>query len=349
MVRLGQHNCNVVALLALGWVGGLLLCLLVEDAAYIGYRLRALATVGGHQPKDHPTQPVADAVGHGEGLVLVVRHVVVDIRGQRRLLVRQEEVERGAKGVEVGPGTKLVEGLLHLLARCVAIGVADGRGGRCPAARLHLLARTEVDESHPTLLVHHQVGRLEVEVEETVAVDHLQRVEHLVEDLPDGGLVERVADLLEIVAEVLAIDEVHDIVGRAVLLEEVVDTDDMRTGEFAQAHGLLLELVALGLEGGSVLLVADADSGRIFVALRHALEEELLDGVALTKLDVGGNVSIAKTARCQVAIDAVGAVQDRAHTQHIGLVDRIAHFLFLCLRPGNLLSLGGSIGHDAGW
>ena len=177
-------------------------------------------------------------------------------------------------------------------------------------------------------------------MEESVAVDHFQRVEHLVEDLPDGSLVERVADLLEIVAEVLAIDEVHDIVGRAVLLEEVVDTDDMRTGEFAQAHGLLLELVALGLEGGSVLLVADADSGRIFVALRHALEEELLDGVALTKLDVGGNVSIAKTARCQVAIDAVGAVQDCAHTQHIGLVDRIAHFLFLCLRPGNPTVLG---------
>ena len=86
--------------------------------------------------------------------------------------------------------------------------------------------------------------------------------------------------------------------------------------EFAQPSGFLFKLFELLIELSHFLIVADAHSGIVAVTLVDALHEKLLDGILLIEVDVCSHIGISKPTTGQVTVDAVGAMQYGAHSEH---------------------------------
>ena len=176
--------------------------------------------------------------------MFVGRHVIVNIDRHGRMLEREQVIERGSEGIEVGPRTEFLVTPFHLLTGSITVGIGHSRGGNgATRIGIKLLAGTEVDEFDDARLVYHHIGRFEVHVPNTLAMHLLQSVKHLLKHVAHLFFFHGLASTLETLLEVLAIDIVHDIVGRPILIEQVIHPDNVRVMEFAQAQSLLPEFL----------------------------------------------------------------------------------------------------------
>lgn len=73
--------------------------------------------------------------------------------------------------------------------------------------------------------------------------------------------------------------------------------DNMLVIEFAQSPRLFLELLQLRGEGFTIIGVADAYRRVVIITLADASHKELLDGILLPELNVGGHIRIAEATR----------------------------------------------------
>ena len=85
----------------------------------------------------------------------------------------------------------------------------------------------------------------------------------------------------------------------------------MRTVEFAYAAGLLEELLFMGFERNAVFAQTDTDLARRSIAATDALHEKFLDGHLLVEGGVGDQISVAKTTRSQISLDAILTVKEQ--------------------------------------
>ena len=166
-----------------------------RGVALLGAFLQGLGDDGVEvAPQLAPQARVAGRVGQAGGLGLQDRPVQGGRRGPGlagRVAAREEEIEQGAQGVDVG-------GRGHALARDL-LGRGERRGegaprfqrqlGRraVPGVPLEELGDAEVEELHPAVLRHHDVRRLEVAVDDEVRVGVRHGGED-VEEEPDAGL-----------------------------------------------------------------------------------------------------------------------------------------------------------------
>ena len=104
------------------------------------------------------------------------------------------------------------------------------------------------------------------------------------------------AGTLEALLEVLAIDEIHNIIGCTVLIEQVIHPDNMHVMEFTQAQCLLSELLQLRIEFFGLSCIAHPDAAAVAAAFRDILHKELLDGIGLIEKDVSCHVGVAEAA-----------------------------------------------------
>ena len=116
---------------------------------------------------------------------LVSRFVLTKIGRQRRSLIGQELIERGAEGIEIRPRPKLVVALRHLFAWRITWGIADGRTSRHTTLGIALFARTKVDQLNTPLLVEHDIARFDVKVPDTCSMDGCQSIQDLTQIVPD--------------------------------------------------------------------------------------------------------------------------------------------------------------------
>ena len=161
------------------------------------------------------------------------------------------------------------------------------------------------------LAVYHDVARLHVEMPDAVVVYRLERVEYLGEGQHDVGGRHGVPHPLDAGSEAFAFDEVHDIVGCAVLVEEVVYLHDVCIAQSAQSSCLLAEFLPLSLKGALVFCQGDSHLVGGLVASADALDIQLLDSHLLVEGKVGGYIGVAKSARRQILLDAVLAVGEQ--------------------------------------
>ena len=86
-------------------------------------------------------------------------------------------------------------------------------------------------------------------------VNHFQGIERLFKIAPHL-LFDQFASLLHHIAQRLAVNEVHHVVGGAVLVEQVAHLHDVLVLQFTQSLGLGFELLHLFLENGHLRDVA---------------------------------------------------------------------------------------------
>ena len=198
-----------------------------------------------------------------------------------------------AEGVEVaGAGGRMAESLLgaDVVGRAehlAVLGVPTGVEGAGDA---------EVGELHDTVGPHEDVGRLDVTVHDASLVGDAERERGLAEDRANLARLERRA-LCEDLGQRLAVDELHDEEGQAVVLAVVEDRGDVGVQEAGGVHGLVTEA-----EGEEALVVGvgahDLDRD---AALEHVVDagpdighapggDPLLEAVALAE-----DESIVKT------------------------------------------------------
>ena len=105
----------------------------------------------------------------------------------------------------------------------------------------------------------HDVAGLQVQVVQSLLVNSTQRTQHLLQDDDNISLGQWRSGALHTLGQRLAVDETHDIVGRLVLLEEVVHLDDMAVVKTSQPLRLLEKLVLHLQEHIAVVSHADSD------------------------------------------------------------------------------------------
>ena len=194
-------------------------------------------------------RPADDAVELG-------RQRAVDLRGPHRLVVHDHLAQRpvasrerplvGEELVQHDAGGEEIRAVvdrqpLHLLRRHVGGRPHHGAHlGAVGAVRVLDLRHAEVHQLRAALPVEHDVGRLDVAVDDAGlvrVVERAQELAHEAHELP--GLEAQV--VVEAVLEVLAADELHDDEGDVALLAEIVDLDDVRMIEARDRLRLLLE------------------------------------------------------------------------------------------------------------
>ena len=74
-------------------------------------------------------------------------------------------------------------------------------------------------------------------------------------------------------------------------------SDDMLVVEFVQSSRFFLELLQLRDEGFTIIGIVDAYRRVVIITLADAPHEELLDGILLPELNVGGHIRIAEATR----------------------------------------------------
>ena len=104
-------------------------------------------------------------------------------------------------------------------------------------------------------------------------------IEHLRQDEHQFLLRHGLACPLHALREAFAIHQVHHVVGGAVLVEEVMHTDDVWIDQLAQTLRLFLELLLLGSEGALVLRQADGDVGTVALTAAHPFDVEFLAAI----------------------------------------------------------------------
>ena len=224
--------------------------------------------------------------------------------GIGRRLPHDEAVERGAEGVDVRSGRELRHAALAVLLHGgIAARLSDGRR-RGLLARLGvvLLREAEVDEHGAAVTAEHDVTGLDVEVVDVALVDVGHGIGHLTDVAHSVGLGEAAAMVLHHVLERAALGVLHDVVGRAVLLEDVVDGHDAGVMQLGYGARLLDELLAEAYHELPLPLTGHGDGGRSVVARADVLHEELLDGHAAVQACLHSLVGDAEAALPQHAL-----------------------------------------------
>ncbi|MDF3043565.1 MAG: hypothetical protein K0Q71_6271 [Thermomicrobiales bacterium] len=137
-----------------------------------------------------------------------------------------------------------------LLGREVADG-AETRAGLRQVAIGQPLGDTEIDQSGPAVLVDEDVARFDVAVDITSGMGVVEGAPNLLQQLGHVvGMEGRVGgdDLLQR----LPAHQLHDDEGRAVVLADVIDVDDVRVGEGGGRARLALETGAEAGIGGEL-------------------------------------------------------------------------------------------------
>ena len=249
---------------------------------------------------DQLDDPLGDLVALGQvtcqGRGLLV-HVLVE---DRRVVVGGEGHHPREHVIEENSDRVHVDALVELLALDLLRGEAGGRPehvllGDVRRAR-HQLREAEVEDLdvvRPALpLAEHEVGGLDVAVDDPPRVGLTEPLEHLRRDRHEVRQAEPLAALDEAL-EGLPGDVLHDDVRPAVEGSVVVDRDDIGVLKRAQPPGL-------SLEARERLRVADPVRGQ------H-LEHNLAVGVGLARL-----VDHAHSASAEATLDQIAAGEDRA-------------------------------------
>ncbi len=203
-------------------------------------------------------------------------------------------IERRGEPVDIRP-RPLPRGA-HLLGGRVARREDRRHGRRLTGHRRTCCA--EIDQGRMTLIVEHDVGRLDVAMQEARIVNLFETIEQRPQDPADNVWLQS-APSTQPPIQCFAAQKLHDDVGRAVLLQEVEDPHDARrTMERCQRP-------AFGDEAVATLGEIVEDPGR---ARRHGrsvpahcerCRQELLQGDFATELGVEGPVGDAEAALAQ--------------------------------------------------
>ena len=256
------------------------------------------------------------------------RTLLDDVARHGWLVCRYHAVQRRSKGVDVGPSAEVLQLLVNLLTRSVTRCIAHRRASGAAASQ-HLLACAEVNQSRHVVL-HQDVGRLDVEVEKALAVHLVQRVEHMEEIKHRFLFVQWLVGAAKTVANALSVDEIHHVVVRAVLFKHIMDAHNMLVAEFAQAISLLAELIELLIE----LFYARGHSNlnHIVMATRvYAPHVELLNSYGLVKL-VDSDVGVAETSARQITHNSIGSAKNCVHAKHRAFIYLVGfHPVYYCL------------------
>ncbi len=201
-------------------------------------------------PCDHPLERLieraADARAAG-GQRRSIRLLVGDHAGHRRLAGKErtcggEIPERGPERVDVGAdiGTAGVECLLgrHEVNRAEHLS----GDGKLLAHRVAVVeaGQSQVEDPHPPFGVEHEVGRLDVAVDDAALVRVREAGGGLSHPLDD--VVDRLrAGFLDELGERAALDEVHHEVVRAMGFTALDRTDDVRVVERGRGPELAFE------------------------------------------------------------------------------------------------------------
>jgi hypothetical protein len=156
-------------------------------------------------------------------------------------------VEDHAQAVKVAPP---VDGTALDLLRCEVLRRTDVRPLLREVGGLGGLGDAEVADLHPAVVRQHDVGRLDVPVDQPGRVGDVQGAGDLRGDIrgdpgPDGAVVQPLAQRL-------AADQLHDDGLDAVVAAGVVDADDRRVRQPCYRDGLLPEARDERLVGGEV-------------------------------------------------------------------------------------------------
>src|SRR5262249_10396206 len=156
--------------------------------------------------------------GRGGGSVVAGKQAMEGAGGRG---AREGAIERREKAVDVRRRAQSARG--HLLARRIAW--REHRRQRRGAASHGRPRRAEIDKRWTARLVEQDVGGLDVTMQKALAMDLLQTVEQRPQDAVDGGRIEAPASR-QTVFERIAVEQLHDDVGRPIRLEKVEKADD---------------------------------------------------------------------------------------------------------------------------
>ena len=154
--------------------------------------------------------------------------------------------ESRAEGIDVESRRETaVAGIAGLFDGSVAGGAQSDRGTRLRLAVVgKLLRQTEIDKASGASGFAHYVFRLDVEMEHLPGMHIGHRATDLCNNIQSLMLGNRAA-LAYVIVEVAAVDILHRIVGRVVLIEHVEDSDNIAVLEASEVFGLFAELTAI--------------------------------------------------------------------------------------------------------
>ena len=240
-------------------------------------------------------------------------------QGAGRRLAGDTSIERRRQPVDIRPRS------LPAGARLLRGGEAwreDGGHRLCATGDIGS-GRTEIDQRRRTIGPQHDVGRLDVAVQEADAVDLLETIEQRRQDLLDRGL--RQARLArQALRKRLALEKLHDDIGRAVRLEEIVNPDDRRHMTQLRHGSRLVEEAAappdeiLGHFGRARQHLG------VTLADRQPARQVLLDRDVAMKLCIVATIGNAEAALAQHRQNLVAPDQESVGQRRVilGPVDR---------------------------
>ena len=170
-----------------------------------------------------------------------------------------------------------------------------------------LFAQSEVDEPRFVVVAQQNVGGLHVEVRHLVLVDKAECVGYL-EDIARGFGFAEVALAFYLVMERAVLCVLHDVVGRAVLLEHVNDAYDIGVLQFGNVARLLEKLIAVAFNELAAAFGGNRDMVCVGIAHAEILHEELLDGHDAVQPLLQGEVGDAEAALAKYALYFVFAI-----------------------------------------
>ena len=170
--------------------------------------------------------------------------------GVERHASGQHLVVRDAEGVDVGAQ---IDRLAHAVLGRQISGRSHERAGRSELRlRLGRKRDAEVGDLHHATLVDHQIGRLDVAVNDAGVVRGGESVRGLQDDLRRTGIADA-PFRLDHRLHGASVDELHGEVVHAVVVADVEDRDDVRMGQSARGARLAREARQELLVAGEVI------------------------------------------------------------------------------------------------
>ena len=236
-------------------------------------------------------------------------------------------VNRGGHGVNVRPRADL-SALAVLLngAESVLGHHLGGLDAAVISLNVQILRRAKIQQNQLAVRPHHDVVRADVPVDNAVLMDFCQCLHDGGHEF-DAAVKVHGAVLLQFFQEGLALDEVHDDVGRFVLDENRFHPHDAGNApKLCHFPGFLQETVEAFLSAGFSHHGAAPHHGGVTVPADHAGAHGIvfLDGNLLLQQQVKANVGDAKTALTQHFAHEVLSLQNRSRFQGEGLRVRAA-------------------------
>ena len=139
-------------------------------------------------------------------------------------------------------------------------------------------------------------------------MDAVEGVQHLVEYGHHLLFGKWCGGMLDLVAQTLSFDEIHHIIGCAILFEQVVHRHEVCIVEMSQTVCLVVEPLPLTLEKLLVGFYRHNDGMAILVTTAESTEEVFLDGHALVETCQRGLISDAETALSKYAGNDISAI-----------------------------------------